>query len=96
MAHKDPNQGEGDRASARRYDAHVEDFVADGRVPDAAVQAKDYVERDPDDAAKAEQDARRGPPRQRSTVDQLVAKGRSMIDRVRPQLERLRARLARK
>jgi hypothetical protein len=84
---KDPNQGEGDRASARRYDEHVRDFVQDGKVGGAANEARTYVDRDPEGAAKAEADAKRGP--HTSSVDQLVAKGRSFV-------ERLRARFARK
>ena len=87
---KDPNQGEGDRAAARRYDDHVEQFVAEGRVPDAASEAKTYVEREPDDAKNAERTARRGPHSHRfPSVDELVAKGRTLF-------ERLRARLARR
>nr|HEX4315376.1 hypothetical protein [Kofleriaceae bacterium] len=58
---KDPNQGEGDRASARRYDAHVEKFVDDGRVPDAATEAAAFVAADPEAAAKAEAAAKQGP-----------------------------------
>ena len=98
---KDPNQGEGDRASARRYDRHVREFVAEGKVPDAADEARLFVERDPDDAAKAEAAARRGPHGTRFTsVDQLVAKGHSVLDRVIPMVERavgnLRKRFGRK
>ena len=86
---KDPNQGEGDRISARRYDRHVEEFVEKGRVPEAAHDAKDYVEREPEDAARAERDARRGPHgRYRTTVDELVAKGRTFLERVRARLAR--------
>jgi hypothetical protein len=84
---KDPNQGEGDRASARRYDDHVRDFVQDGKVEGAAREAESYVEHDPEGAAKAEAAAKHGP--HSSSVDQLVAKGRSFV-------ERLRARFARK
>jgi hypothetical protein len=89
MTPKDPNQGEGDRASARRYDEHVRDFVAEGKVEPAATQARDYVEREPGDAAKAEATAKRGPKGRWASVDQIVEKGRSVF-------ERLRARLARK
>ena len=89
MNQKDPNQGEGDRASARRYDDHVREFVAEGKVDPAATQARDYVEREPGDAAKAEASAKRGPAGRWASVDQIVAKGRSVF-------ERLRARLARK
>src|SRR5687767_5804482 len=98
---KDPNQGEGDRISARRYDRHVREFVAEGKVPDAADEARLYVERDPDDAAKAEERAKQGPKGKRfASVDQLVARGHTVIERVRPVVERavgnLRARFGRK
>lgn len=98
---KDPNQGEGDRVSARRYDRHVREFVVEGRVPDAANEARLFVERDPDDAAKAERVAQRGPSGSRSaSVDEIVAKGHSVFDRVRPMVKRavgnLRARFGRK
>src|SRR5689334_578957 len=96
---KDPNQGEGDRISARRYDNNVREFVAEGRVPDAAKDARDYVDRDPDGAAKAEATAKHGPGRWAS-VDELVAKGHSVIDRIKPAVERavgnLRARFGKK
>jgi hypothetical protein len=96
---KDPNQGEGDRISARRYDNNVREFVAEGRVPDAAKDARDYVDRDPEGAAKAESTAKRGPGRWAS-VDEIVAKGHSVIDRIKPAVERavgnLRARFGKK
>jgi len=94
---KDPNQGEGDRISARRYDRHVREFIGEGKVPDAANEARLFVERDPEDAAKAEAAAKRGPSAGRfASVDQIVAKGHSVFDRVRPLARRavgnLRAR----
>jgi len=92
---KDPNQGEGDRASARRYDNHVHDFVTEGKVDPAARDARAYVEREPEDAAKAEAEAKRGPGIT-ATVDQVIAKGQTLLDRVRPMVERLRARFGRK
>ena len=92
---KDDNQGEGDKVSGRRYDDHVSRFVADGKVGEAARSARDYVERDPEGAAKAEAAAKRGPTRWAS-VDQLVAKGHSVLDRLRPMVDRVRARLSRK
>lgn len=97
---KDPNQGEGDKASARRYERHAREFVVEGRVPDAANDARIFVEREPDDAAKAERAAKHGPTGRRVSVDELVAKGQSVIERVRPMVERavgnLRARFGRK
>jgi hypothetical protein len=92
---KEPNQGEGDRVSARRYDDNVRDFVTDGKVEGAADEARAYVEREPDDAAKAEAAAKRGP-RVNATVDQVIAKGHSLLDRVRPMVARLRARFGQK
>jgi hypothetical protein len=99
---KDPNQGEGDKISGRRYDNHVREFIAEGKVPDAANEARLFVERDPEDARKAEETAKRGPKSSRrfASVDQIVAKGHSVIDRVRPMVDRavgnLRARFGRK
>lgn len=100
---KDPNQGEGDRASARRYDNRAREFVAEGKVDPAAREAEAYVERDPEGAAKAEADAKRGPSSAGShgaSVDQIVQKGKSLLERARPMVERavgsLRARLHRK
>lgn len=98
---KDPNQGEGDRVSARRYDRHAREFIEEGKVPDAANEARLFVERDPAEAAAAEEAAKRGPGGgHRVSVDELVAKGHSLIDRVRPMVERtvgnLRKRFGRK
>jgi hypothetical protein len=96
-----PNQGEGDKASARQYNKHVREFMADGKVEDAANEAKVWVEREPEDATRAEQKARRGPQAgTRVSVDELLAKGKSVVDRIRPYVDRaadkVRARLNRK
>ena len=94
-------QGEGDRISARQYNRDLREFIAEGKVDEAADDARLYVERDPDDAWRAEQEAKRGPRRgRRANVDELIAKGRSVLDRVRPYVERasqrLRSRFGRK
>jgi len=98
--HRDPNQGEGDRISARRYNDEVREFVADGKVEPAAREAQAYVRFKPEEAAKAERVARRGPTSTRISLDQLIAKGRTVVDRVRPivdrAVDRLRARFSRK
>ena len=79
---------------------YVREYVREGRVPDAANDARFFVEREPDNAAKAEREAMRGHSERWVTVDELVAKGHSVIERVRPMVERavgnLRARLGRK
>jgi hypothetical protein len=91
---KDPNQGEGDRTSARRYDEHVEGFIAEGKVESAAREAEEYVEREPKDAARAERTARRGPHGLRGTVEQIVeevvGKGRSLLERMRARMAHAR------
>lgn len=97
---KDGTKGEGDRASARRYDQNVREFIAEGRVPDAASKAREYLDRDPEGAQKSEQRAKRGPHGRFVSLDQIVAKGQSVIGRVRPMVERAvgraRARFTRK
>lgn len=100
--HKEPNQGEGDRGAARRYDQNLREFIDEGKVADAAEDARDYVESDPAEAAAAEQAAKRGPRGKLTSVsvDELVAKGHSLIERVRPMVDRavgnLRNRFGRK
>jgi hypothetical protein len=97
---QDPNQGEGDKASARHYNRDLRDFIAEGKVDEAAEEARLYVERDPDDAERAEAKAKRGPRGKGVSVDELIAKGKTVVDRVRPYLERaqqkLRSRFGRK
>lgn len=86
---KEPNQGEGDRISARRYNEDVRGFVAEGKVEPAARDAAQFVEAEPAEAKAAEQRAKRGPTSTKVSVDELVAKGRTVIDRVRPIVERV-------
>ncbi len=96
----DPKQGEGDRSSARRYNQDVREFVAGGKVEPAAHEAETYVTQKPQDAARAERSAKRGPRSTRISLDELVAQGRTVVDRVRPIVDRavgrLRARFGRK
>jgi hypothetical protein len=95
-AGKEANQGEGDRTSARSYDRHVREFVAGGNVESAARAAGDYVERAPGDAARAEQRARKGPLPTKISLDELVAKGHTMIARVEKLVRRVAGRLGRR
>jgi hypothetical protein len=78
------NQGEGDRASARRYERDVKGYVARGKekVERAASSAKTYVEQHGDDARRAERQAARGP-HAWPTFDELVARGKQWIERMR-------------
>jgi hypothetical protein len=96
----DANEGEGNRTSARHYNQQLHDFVVSGKVEPAAHEAEAYVRQQPDDAARAERKARRGPHSTRITLDEMVATSRSVVDRVRPIVERavgrLRARFGRK
>lgn len=89
----DQSQGEGDRKSARRYNNDVRRFVAEGKVEDAAQKAKEYVEREPGEAARAEAKARRGPRGTRASVDELIAKGRTVVERIRPIVDRVARRV---
>ncbi|CAN5844410.1 hypothetical protein BH11MYX3_BH11MYX3_04300 [soil metagenome] len=86
---KDPNQGEGDKVSAREYNRQAQDFVADGKVEEAARDAARFVDEEPGEAKRAEQRAKRGPGSTKVSVDELIAKGRTVIDRVRPMVERV-------
>ena len=86
---KDPNQGEGDKVSARHYNSEVREFIAEGKVDEAAREAAHYVEAEPRDAERAEKKARKGPSSSKVSVDELVAKGRTVIDRVRPIVDRV-------
>jgi len=61
MDTKDPNQGEGDRIAARRYNRDLREFISEGRVEPAARQAELYVEAHPDEATRAERKAKHGP-----------------------------------
>ncbi len=96
---RDANQGEGNRFAARHYNDQLREFVAASQVEPAARAAKSYVEHRPEDAARAERKARRGP-QTHITLDEMVAKGRTVVERVRPILDRavgkLRARFGRK
>ncbi len=76
------NQGEGDRTSARRYDRHVHEYIAEGKVDDAAQIARNFVELHPLDAERDERKARHGPTAF-ATAEQLVARGRTFVERIR-------------
>jgi hypothetical protein len=92
---EDGNQGEGDRLSARRYQRHVREFVAGGKVEPAARDAETYVERLPEDAGLAERKARRGPHATRVSIDELMARGHTLIDRMQRLLHRVADRFHR-
>lgn len=93
---QDGKQGEGDRFSARRYGRHVREFVAGGKVDPAARDAEAYVERWPEDAARAERTAARGPHRTRVSLEELVAKGHTVLDRVQALVHRVAGRFGRR
>jgi hypothetical protein len=93
------NQGEGDRVSARHYNKRVREFVNAGKVAPAATSARAAVDRDPAAAARAELAAKRGPRGVSVSIDEIVAKGRTVVERVKPIIERaatkIRARFGR-
>ena len=84
----DKNQGEGDKISAREYNEAATEFVAEGKVDEAARDAATFVEAEPEEAKRAEAAGRRGPKGTKVGVDELVDMGRTVIDRVRPYVAR--------
>jgi len=78
MKPNDTNQGEGNREADRQYRNDVREFISKGKVGPAAKDAKDFVEAHPAEAKAAEERAKHG-----STVDELIAKGRSIVERVK-------------
>ena len=93
MKPNEPNQGEGDHKADREYREGVREFISQGKVDAAAKNAKDFVERDPAAANRAERAAKRGP---RMSIDELVAKGQTVVDRVRRAMSALRERFTAK
>lgn len=88
------NQGEGNRTAARHYNDAASEFAAnDQKVDEAAHEAAAYVEAEPEDAKQAERKAKRGPKGTRVSVDELVEMGRSVMDRVKPYVDRVIARV---
>jgi hypothetical protein len=58
-ARPDQNQGEGNRDAARRFNQDEQDFVASGKVNDAAKRAAPQGQKEADEMARAEQAGRR-------------------------------------
>ena len=80
MKPNEPNQGEGDRDADERYRADVREFISKGKVSAAAKDARAVVELEPEAARRAEQAGKRGP---RTTVDEMIARTRTVVDRVK-------------
>ena len=81
----DQNKGEGDRESARRYNAHVREFVAYGDVEHAAEDAREAVEgREGPSLRAAEKEGKR-PLRttMRERLEALVSRARVALTRIR-------------
>jgi len=78
-----PNQGEGDKVSARKYNDKAMAFVGENRVEQAAEQAKDFVEANPAQAKADEETAKAGPSPIRHRIDELVMEGKAMLARAK-------------
>jgi hypothetical protein len=74
----DKNQGEGDKVSAERYNKDLRSFISEGKVPAAARNARDFVDTQPDLAARDERKAKRGP---RSWLERTIANVRAVLVR---------------
>ena len=89
----DENQGEGDRVTARRGQRYVREFAPGGEVEPAAHGAEAHVGRAPDDAERSDLGARRGPRPTKVSLDELVARGHTVLDRVESLVRRVAGRL---
>lgn len=78
----DRNQGEGDRISAGRYDRHLQEFISESKVDDAAHKAREFVAKHPDEARRSECEAKAGP-KATASAHGIIAKGRMMFERIR-------------
>lgn len=92
---QDGNEADGDPIPGRRYQRRIREFVAGGQVDRAARDAERHVERAPDAAARAEAEARRGPRSPWVSVDELVAKSHTVIDRMEALVRRIAGRFHR-
>ena len=90
---QDGTQGEGDRLSSRHYGRYVREFVAGGKVDPAAHETEAYTERRPEDVERA---ADRSPQGTRVSLDELVAKGHTVLDRVQALIHRVTGRFGRR
>lgn len=91
MKPNDTNQGEGNRDADRQYRNDVREFISKGKVAGAAKDAKDFVDTHPAEAKAAEEKAKHA-----STVDELIAKGRSVVERVKNAVGDLRTKYSHK
>jgi hypothetical protein len=93
---RDPNQGEGDRASAKRYDEHVREYVSEGTMDEDARDAAQWVAHQAREAARAERDGKRGPQPVRRlarptwlSMHGLVERGQRLLGRLRDAYHRV-------
>jgi hypothetical protein len=90
---EDGHRRKGDRLSTRRHGRKVREFVARREVAPAARVGADIVEPRREQAGRADRKVRRGPRATRVTVDELVAKGRTVIDRIEALVHRVADRI---
>lgn len=91
MKPNDTNQGEGNREADRQYRNDVREFISKGKVGGAAKDAKDFVDAHPAEAKAAEEKAKHA-----SAVDDLIAKGRGYVERVKSAIGDLRNKYSKK
>jgi hypothetical protein len=96
---EDGQRRKGDRLSTRRHGRKVREFVARGKV-EPAVRSHEIVEPRSEAAGRAKRKVRGGPRPTKVTIDELVAKGRTVIDRLEAVVhrvaDRIRSRRARR
>jgi hypothetical protein len=98
---QDGNHGERDRERDRAVHRYVREFVASGEVEPVTRDADPRIELAPEPPPpppdrRAERKARRGPPPTKVPLDELVAKGHTVIDRVQLLMRRIARRFGRR
>ena len=83
---KDPNQGEGDRVSARSYEQKLKEFMSEGKVDPAARDAARAVDGPEGPALRAAEEAGKAPART-GVVDALKGVGRAFMTGARAAIE---------
>jgi hypothetical protein len=89
----DGNPGEGDHLSTRRHARNVREFVAGSKGEPAARNAEIRIEPQTAEAGRAERQVRRALRPTKVTIDELVAKGHTVIDRLGALVHRVADRI---
>lgn len=87
--HNGANQGEGDKASARKYNEKAMQFAGSNKVEQAAKEAKDFVDANPAEARADEEIAKAGPSPIRTRINELVTEGKAMLAKAKAKFQEM-------